>query len=145
MDTSYDQLVEALREAGLKLTPQRLAVVQCLAGDETHPTAQELHERLRPRFPTMSMATVYNTLDALTRIEGCRELQMGGATRFDPNVASHDHAVCSRCGAIRDVAHADAHAEPTAPHLASCELSGFVIERVERIYRGVCASCSDAV
>jgi len=139
MDINYTtKLVHALKAAGLKLTPQRLAVVQCLAHDETHPTAQELYERLRPRFPTMSMATVYNTLDALTSIKGVRELQMGGSTRFDPNVASHDHAVCSRCGAIRDVAHEESEAAAEG----SCELPGFVVERVERIYRGVCASCS---
>ncbi len=55
-----------LRAEGLKLTAQRRAIVQQFATDESHPTAQELFERLRGAFPKMSFATVYNTLDALT-------------------------------------------------------------------------------
>jgi Fe2+ or Zn2+ uptake regulation protein len=133
------ELSEALKQAGLKLTPQRLAVVECLAGDGTHPTAQELYERLRARFPTMSVATVYNTLGALSQVGGCRPLEMGGgATRFDPNVEPHHHAVCERCGSIRDVADDDAPEPP-------CSLPGFLVHRVERVYRGVCAQCGDAV
>lgn len=132
------ELAEALKRAGLKLTPQRLAILECLAGDGTHPTAQELYERLRERFPTMSVATVYNTLGALSQIGGCRPLEMGGATRFDPNVGPHHHAVCERCGSIRDVA-GDELTEPP------CPLPGFRVHRVERVYRGVCANCGDAV
>jgi Fe2+ or Zn2+ uptake regulation protein len=139
MVLSYSaRLIDALRAAGLKLTPQRLAVVEALQGDQSHPTALELHERLRARFPMMSVGTIYNTLDALTRIGGCRELQMGGSTRFDPNVDRHDHAVCERCGSIRDVARSPGGPEP------GCELAGFQVEHVERIYRGICASCGGA-
>jgi Fur family peroxide stress response transcriptional regulator len=61
-----------LKRAGLKLTPQRIAIVRELDGDETHPTAQELYERLLPAFPTMSFATVYNTLAALERAGVCQ-------------------------------------------------------------------------
>ncbi len=133
----HQTLVTALREAGLKVTPQRLAIVECLAGDYTHPTAQEVYERLQPRFPTIAVATVYNTLSALDSIGQYRKLDMGGAIRFDPNRAPHDHAVCERCGAIRDVDLTSEAAEPPA-------LSGFRVERVERIYRGVCAQCAGA-
>jgi Fur family peroxide stress response transcriptional regulator len=135
----------ALREAGLKATPQRLAILRSLAGDETHPTAQELHERLSSEFPSLSVATVYNTLSALTRIARCIPLELGGPLRFDPNVQPHDHAVCEQCGSIRDVT------EPTAtPAAISGEsaasaidrtLAGFSVRRVERIYRGLCAAC----
>lgn len=130
-------LGEALRAAGLRLTPQRLAIVECIEHDETHPTAQELYERLRVRFPTMSVATVYNTLSALGSIGHCRQLDMGGPSRFDPNVTPHDHAVCERCGAIRDVEI------PDGEGLAS-ELPGFRVARVEKIYRGICTPCADA-
>lgn len=132
-------LLATLRSAGLKITPQRMAIAECLAGDATHPTAQEVYERLRERFPTMSVATVYNTLSALDSVGHCRRLDMGGAIRFDPNVAPHDHAVCERCGAIRDVAIAERAREPR-----QCDLAGFRVDRVERIYRGVCARCAGA-
>ncbi len=132
-------LMQTLRAAGLKVTPQRLAIAECLARDHTHPTAQELHERLRARFPSMSVATVYNTLSALGALRHCRQLDMGGPSRFDPNVEPHDHAVCEHCGAIRDVTlQAPAQGE------AGCSLPGFRVARVERIYRGLCAKCASA-
>ena len=129
-------IAEQLRRAGLKLTAQRLAIVQCLVGDETHPTAQELFDRLRPTFPTMSFATVYNTLSALTSVGACQPVQFGGATRFDPNVHAHDHVVCEQCGKVRDV--------QTPGEARSPAVEDFQIHRVERIYRGLCTSCRDA-
>lgn len=136
----HQSLMTALRNAGLKVTPQRLAIVECLAGDFTHPTAQELYDRLRVRFPTMAVATVYNTLSALDSIGQCRRLDMGGAIRFDPNSTPHDHAVCEQCGSIRDVS-IDEGGDPPAAEPA--DLPGFRVERVERIYRGICASCAE--
>src|SRR6185436_4935485 len=80
------RMLDGVRAAGLKLTPQRLAIVRELAEDESHPTAQELFERLRPALPTMSFATVYNTLDALTTAGLCAALSLSpGPSRFDPN------------------------------------------------------------
>ena len=134
------EVADRLRQAGLKLTAQRLAVVQCLVGDETHPTAQELFDRLKPSFPTMSFATVYNTLAALTSVGACQPVQLGGGSssgraslRFDPNVHAHDHFVCERCGIVRDVKAVEADRMPP--------LGDVQINRVERIYRGLCASC----
>jgi len=126
-------LVGQLREAGLKVTPQRLAVLGCIAGDGTHPTAQEIYGRLRPTHPGMSFATVYNTLSALIDVGRVRSLCMGGPARFDPNVEAHHHAVCDDCGAVRDVP-----AEHEGPGPA---LPDFDIRRVERIYHGLCADC----
>src|SRR5262245_55173095 len=95
-----------LRASGLKLTPQRMAIVRELCADPTHPTAQELYERLRPALPTMSFATVYNTLDALASAGLCAALSLApGPARFDPNMGDHHHAVCDRCGQVRDVPH----------------------------------------
>jgi Fur family peroxide stress response transcriptional regulator len=136
----------ALREAGLKATPQRLAVLRSLAGDETHPTAQELHERLSGEFPSLSVATIYNTLSALTRIARCIPLELGGPLRFDANVEPHDHAVCERCGSIRDVSDVQNTNKDTSGNSIAARgsegLLGFTVKRVERIYRGLCATCA---
>lgn len=135
---------QALRDAGLKATPQRMAILRSLAGDETHPTAQELHERLSAEYPSLSVATVYNTLSALTRIERCTPLELGGPVRFDPNVEPHDHAVCESCGSIRDVVVAAIGGEkPSAADGGGNQLGGFTVKRVERIYRGLCATCAE--
>ena len=130
-------MVQGMREAGLKMTPQRLAIVGELADDPTHPTAQELYDRLQPAMPTMSFATVYNTLSALAEagLVTPRALTTGG-TRFDPNVVPHDHAVCDVCGVVTDIRRVD-----TPPVSVP---DGFVIRAVERVYRGLCARCATA-
>ncbi len=135
---SADTMLSDLKRAGLKLTPQRLAIVHELAGDVSHPTAQELFERLQPSLPTMSFATVYNTLAALSERRLCAARSLvRGAVRFDPNVEPHDHAVCDACGLVRDVpVPAAERREP--------RIKGFSVERVERVYRGSCADCRSA-
>lgn len=139
-ETAQDA-ARVLRQAGLKATPQRLALLRELTGDQTHPTAQELYERLSDSFPGLSVATVYNTLAALTRVQRCRPLELGGPVRFDPNVEPHDHAVCERCGSIRDVPAAVSGSLATAMEPAA--LAAFQVRRVERIYRGLCAACAE--
>jgi Fur family peroxide stress response transcriptional regulator len=131
------KMLEALRTAGLKLTPQRLAIVDAFADDPSHPTAQEIFERLRALLPTMSFATVYSTLDTLAAEELCtvRALTPGPA-RFDPNVTPHHHAVCDRCGAMRDVVPRSRSKPPRST------LDGFQVHAVETIYRGICAACA---
>ncbi|WP_437969672.1 transcriptional repressor [Sorangium sp. So ce260] len=136
-----------MRSSGLKLTPQRLAIVRELAADPTHPTAQELFERLRPTLPTMSFATVYNTLDALASAGLCVALSLSpGASRFDPNMEAHHHAVCDRCGLVRDVPCEPSELSAQRPdEIAPAPLTaapGFEVRAVERIYRGLCAACA---
>lgn len=144
-DRASDMLRD-LRRSGLKLTPQRIAIVRLFAADGSHPTAQDLFERLRPEFPSMSFATVYNTLDALARagLAGIVRLpgRRGDAARFDPNSTPHHHAVCERCGAVIDIA-----AGTLAPTAASAKrlqqaAPGFSVRTVEKVYRGLCATCA---
>jgi Fur family peroxide stress response transcriptional regulator len=149
-----DEMLACVRASGLKLTPQRMAIVRELAADPTHPTAQELFERLRPSLPTMSFATVYNTLDALAAAGLCAARSLSpGPARFDPNMRAHHHAVCERCGLVRDVPceaaateappsspAPDAPGDPSSSHIAS--VPGFQVRVVERIYRGLCAACA---
>jgi len=136
------EMLACVRAKGLKLTPQRLAIVRELAADPTHPTAQELFERLRPALPTMSFATVYNTLDALAQAGLCASLSLApGPSRFDPNMRPHHHAVCDGCGLVRDVP-----VPATEPPEPSVEAStpGFQVRAVELIYRGLCSECAAA-
>jgi Fe2+ or Zn2+ uptake regulation protein len=149
-------MFDRLRAEGLKLTAQRRAIVQQFASDESHPTAQELFERLRGEFPKMSFATVYNTLDALThaglsstlRFSPASKISKGdsggreaNAARFDPNIEPHHHAVCDRCGSVSDVPARQAPAE-AAMRMLEETAPGFSLRSVERIYRGLCSSCS---
>src|SRR4051794_4362681 len=142
-DERVASMLACVRTSGLKLTPQRMAIVRELAADPTHPTAQELFERLRPTLPTMSFATVYNTLDALASAGLCAALSLApGPSRFDPNMHPHHHAVCDRCGLVRDVA---CDVEISGDDMSRCAITtvpGFEVQSVERIYRGICAECA---
>jgi len=138
---SVSEMAACLRAAGLKLTPQRLAIVRELAADPTHPTAQELFDRLRPELPSMSFATVYNTLDSLATARLCASLSLApGPARFDANMRPHYHAVCDRCGQVRDVPCDPADAIPAAQALGAPP--GFEVRAIERVYRGLCAACA---
>jgi Fe2+ or Zn2+ uptake regulation protein len=144
-----ERMLAGVRSAGLKLTPQRMAIVKELAADESHPTAQEIFERLQPSLPTMSFATVYNTLGALSSAGLCAALSLSpGSGRFDPNMAPHHHVVCDLCGAVRDLPQSgqgaarsldapDALSAKAVAHVAP----GFELRSVEQIFRGICASC----
>ncbi|MDP9151694.1 MAG: transcriptional repressor [Myxococcota bacterium] len=139
-------MLDDLRAAGLKLTPQRMAIVRLFANDDSHPTAQDLFERLRPAFPTMSFATVYNTLDALARagLAGIVRLpgKRGDAARFDPNCRPHHHAVCDACGAVLDITTGTLAPTPSAMKKLRRIAPGFTVRAVERIYLGRCARCA---
>jgi Fur family peroxide stress response transcriptional regulator len=149
LEGKVERMLAGVRAAGLKLTPQRMAIVRELAADETHPTAQEIFERLRPGLPTMSFATVYNTLGALSSAGLCAALALSpGSGRFDPNMLPHHHLVCDVCGAVRDVppAPSGAAGSPDVPSARAVAqvAPGFELRSVERIFRGVCASCAKA-
>src|SRR5260370_19172261 len=111
-----DAMLGDLKRAGLKRTPQRIAIVRLFAQDTSHPTAQDLFERLRPSFPSMSFATVYNTLDTLARagLAGIVPLpgKRGDAARVDPNTPAHHHAVCGGCAAGLDTSAATLGSHP---------------------------------
>jgi len=139
-------MLRDLKRAGLKMTPQRIAIVRLFAEDESHPTAQDLFERLRPAFPSMSFATVYNTLDALAKagLAGIVRLpgKRGDAARFDPNTGPHHHAVCDGCGAVLDITAGSLSPTPGALKKLRRTAPGFDVRAVERIYRGLCAECA---
>src|ERR1700722_18242695 len=137
-----DVMLRDLRKAGLKMTPQRIAIVRLFADDESHPTAQALFERLQGDFPSMSFATVYNTLDALARAGLSATLRLGNAARFDPNTTPHPHTVCDGCGAVRDIPARTL--VPSSLGRIRRAAPGFEVRAVERIYRGLCAACAEA-
>ncbi|HZW09057.1 MAG TPA: Fur family transcriptional regulator [Phycisphaerales bacterium] len=85
---------EAFRQAGLRYTRQRGAVYAALGATTSHPTAEELHEIVRHEAPGLSLATVYNTLEALCESGLCRRLpSAAGVCRFDADTSEHVHVV----------------------------------------------------
>jgi Fur family peroxide stress response transcriptional regulator len=96
--------MEKYKKIGLKLTPQRIAILDYLEGNKEHPSADEIYREVSKRFPTMSFATVYNTLETLQQ-HGCvLELTIDpDKKRFDPDVKPHNHLICTGCKRIEDI------------------------------------------
>jgi Fur family peroxide stress response transcriptional regulator len=120
------------------LTRQRRAVFQVVAESEEHPTAGEIFEAARKRLPSISFATVYNSLKYLRDAGLIREINFGkGSSRYDRETARHDHAVCSRCGKLVDFDLA----ETSKLVRAAARRSRFKPESIHLTLVGVCPDC----
>lgn len=139
IDTQVKQMAAALRDAGLRLTPQRVAVCRALAESQTHPTAQGLFEQLSARSAAFSRATVYNTLETLTRHGLARELVVAGdgAMRYDANARPHAHLVCTRCHRVDDY---DDDALDRSVQRVSGQ-TGYALQGLGVFYHGLCPEC----
>ena len=94
------------RNIGFKLTPQRLAILSYLEGNKEHPSAEEIFRAVSGKYPTMSFATVYNTLAALSQKGNILELSIDpDKRRYDPNTSMHNHLICVSCKKIVDIHH----------------------------------------
>ncbi|MCK5734343.1 MAG: transcriptional repressor [Candidatus Latescibacteria bacterium] len=129
-----DARIEKLKQKGIVLTIQRLAVMEFLHSSSSHPTAEAIHTKLKKKYPMMSLATVYNTLDMLKKAGEIQELTIGNAKHFDPIPQSHHHFYCRVCERILDVE-------------VCCKIakSGWVdqhkVEGVHAVFSGVCFDC----
>ncbi len=130
--------VELLHAAGLRSTRPRLAILQVLQHDTRHPTAEQVYRRLRPAHPSLSLATVYNTLEAFTRRGLCRRVPpVDGRQRFDGTVNPHHHALCTCCGSIFDVPPEVYEPPPPPSRLGA----GLPVHGVQVTFEVLCSSC----
>jgi Fur family transcriptional regulator, stress-responsive regulator len=135
---SPEALTDLFRANGRKITAQRQCIFRALEGDETHPSAERVYEKVRLDMPNVSLKTVYQTLNELAALGEIAALDLGtGTTRFDPNVERlHHHLVCRSCGKVRDL-HVD-YSDVKVP--AGAE-EGFEVGGAEVVFRGVCTQC----
>lgn len=102
--SSTDGLSEKLANSGLRSTPQREVVYNVLIGKRDHPTAEEVYARVRTELPTISLATVYNCLEALVQCQAVRAVHFErGPTRYCPNLKPHAHFHDEESGETYDV------------------------------------------
>ncbi|MEJ5330971.1 MAG: Fur family transcriptional regulator [Desulfobaccales bacterium] len=104
-DTRLKHLVAVLKGRRCRLTPQRLAILAQVARSEGHPSIEEIYERLKGAFPTMSIATVYKTVTLLKELGEVLELSFPeeGVKRYDGATPyPHPHIICVRCRKILD-------------------------------------------
>lgn len=135
---SPDQLTDLFRVRGLKVTPQRQCIFRILHDARTHPTAESVYAQARAEMPTLSLRTVYQTLNDLAEMGELVPLHLGtGPARFDPNLEPHHHLVCNTCGTVVDL-----HVDFPDVEVPARARHGFDVAGTEITFRGTCAQCS---
>jgi Fur family peroxide stress response transcriptional regulator len=130
---------EGLRRSGVKLTHQRMEIFREVAKSGDHPDAETIYKGVRTRVPTVSLDTVYRTLWLLLDLGLIPTLGPSRErTRFDANMGSHHHFVCSRCGMTRDL-YSTEFDQLKIPESVK-ELGR--VERTQVEIRGICHQCS---
>ena len=120
----------------MKLTPQRLAVLEYLEGNKAHPSASDIYKAVSEKYPMISVATVYNTLETLKEKQQVLELFIDPQRkRFDPNTEPHHHLICVECRAIIDV-HRNFALDLTDDEKCNYEIMGNHVD-----FYGVCPKC----
>lgn len=129
--------IEFYKKLGLKITPQRLAILEYLENNRDHPSAEDIYNALKDRFPSMSFATVYNTLEVLMEKGLVKELGIDSSKkRFDTVVHTHHHFICKKCGRILDVERNFEISIP--PELKDCDIVDFQV-----VFSGFCPNCKN--
>ena len=132
------RLNERLATSGFRFTPQRQHVFNVLLEKRDHPTVEDVFIRSKEEMPDISMATVYNCLDALVKCGLVRHVNLDrSATRYCPNMKEHSHFYCDECGEIYDIDFNGAgdHAGFDIP-------AGFKVKQFDVSIRGLCRDCA---
>ena len=140
-ETRFEELVVRFRGRGYRITPQRLALLRLLAASKGHPSAAQLHERLKEQYPTTSLATVYKTLSRMKEMGEILELGFSDDdNRYDGNEPSpHPHLICTRCRKIIDPEVASFR-DITQEVAAN---TGYQIVRHRLDFYGICPDCQE--
>ncbi|MEN3535035.1 Fur family transcriptional regulator [Microbispora sp. ZYX-F-249] len=127
-----------LRQAGLRVTAARLAIMQTVS-DGDHLDVDAIHRGVCARVGQVSLQAVYDSLNALQRGGLLRRIEPAGSpTRYEARVGdNHHHLVCRHCGRVRDVDCAVGH----APCLEPASDAGYLVDEADVIYWGLCPPC----
>ncbi|HHY45438.1 MAG TPA: transcriptional repressor [Firmicutes bacterium] len=134
---------QALRLAGLRVTPQRLAIMRYMMGSKAHPSPEMVYGHLKPDFPGLSPNTVYQTLHSLEEAGLLRRISMeDNVYRYDANVEPHAHLVCRLCGRVDDTNGA---LEPLLHELLSkgSATTSWDILAMDCCFYGYCNDCRE--
>jgi Fur family peroxide stress response transcriptional regulator len=134
-----NEIITKLKEQGCRMTPQRLAVLKVLANSEEHLSAEKIYERVKPRFPFTSLATIYKTVTLLKKMGEIMELGfVDDSNRYDGiRPYPHPHLICLKCKKIID---------PDIPALSElpqevAQKTGYRIMNHRLDFFGICPSC----
>ena len=135
----FNEMMKKLKTKGCRLTPQRLAVVKILAASEEHLSADKIYERVKPDFPSTSLATIYKTVTLLKKIGELMEIGfVDDSNRYDGmRPYPHPHLICMECKTMLD---------PDIPTLSElpkelAQKTGYQIVNHRLDFFGICPQC----
>lgn len=132
--------IAVLREHGVQVTYQRLAIYQMLYYSKEHPSAEVVYQAVRKRFPMISLGTVYKTLEKFHEVGLVQKVSpLTDVTRYDATIDSHQHLVCLKCHSIRDC-----HDPSPEKDFRSMERGGFKVLSRQVLFHGYCADCQSS-
>jgi Fur family transcriptional regulator, peroxide stress response regulator len=139
--TSSEILTTTLKRAGMRITPQRIAICKLLSESKEHPTAAMIYEDIRQQYPSLSLATVYNTLEVLVDLGSINVLGHSGDgnVHYDADTSPHINLACISCHKIVDLA---------SPLVANLDhevshSSGYKLVGARVMYYGLCPDCQN--
>ncbi len=136
---TVEKLTTVLRNHGMKITPQRLMIFKVLEKNTSHPSAEEVYNKVKKIYPAVSFTTIYKTLETLRDIGEIKELIIDEDRKhYDPNIDIHHHYICSHCKKILDIF------EDFSPHvkLPDSLKSDYTVTGFQISFQGVCKECA---
>jgi len=132
---TFEDLSKELKSKNIRLSHQRLKVLEYVAKHRCHPTVEQIYNDLHEEIPTLSKTTIYNTLKTLVEAGMVKQLTIeDNEARYDINIETHGHFKCESCGAIYDF-------EINIDSFDCKELEGFKINHKDVYFRGICQKC----
>lgn len=132
--------ITTLREHGLQVTYQRLAIYQALYFTKEHPSAELIYQQVKKRFPMISLGTVYKTLEKFYEVGLIQKVSpLTEVARYDATVSSHYHMVCLKCQTIADVEGFEVTGNIPLP-----EGNHFQVVRQQVVFQGYCSDCQES-
>ena len=127
---------DILKRSNIRITPQRVGLFKILGQEGAHLTAEEIYEKIKKRFPGISLATVYTILELFKDKRLVQEIRIkNGRSCFETRVDWHHHFLCEKCGRIFDVDIAP------CPSLEKKEADGHIIKEHQGYFYGLCRIC----
>lgn len=138
MNMKLEDLLGELKKNNIRLSHQRLKVLEFLVLNQCHPTVDQIYNGLHKDVPTLSKTTVYNTLNSLTEANLVRVINIDdNETRYDINTFNHGHFKCQQCKEIYDFGI-------DMDSIDMDDLKGFKTTDKNVYFKGVCPKCSNA-
>lgn len=138
-DEMIEAIISELKEKRIRITEPRKAIISYMVKTDQHPTVEMIYKDLLPKYPGMSLATVYNNLNALVDLGYVNEMKFLGITsHYDIKQAPHYHLYCENCGKIMDVDSP----EITQAILSTIDKEGIKANRWNVELIGLCSDCA---